>query len=55
VESGLELELLVADVEAVVADGVADVESAADYVADHAAATAVDDLVVVAVVVEASS
>ena len=72
VESGPEVEHFVADVESaaaavdaavvpVVADGVAvaDVESAADYVADPAAATAVDDfvvvVVVVAVVVEASS
>ena len=68
VESGPEVEHFVADVESaaaavdaavvpVVAGGVvADVESAADYVADPAAATAVDDFaVVVAVVVEASS
>ena len=71
-ESGPELEHFVADVESaaavddavvvpVVADGVAvaDVESAADYVADPAPAAAVDDfavvVVVVAVVVEASS
>ena len=70
-ESGPEVEHFVADVESaaavddavvvpVVAGGVADVESAADYVADPAAATAVDDFavavaVVVAVVVEASS
>ena len=72
VESGPELEHFVADVESAAAvddaavvpvvagGGVADVESAADYVADPAAATAVDDfdvvvVVVVAVVVEASS
>ena len=73
VESGPELEHFVADVESAAAvddaavvpvvagGGVADVESAADYVADPAAATAtaVDHfavaVVVVAVVVEASS
>ena len=69
VESGPEVEHFVADVESaaavdddavvpVVAGGVADVESAADYVADPAVATAVDDFAVavaVVVVVEASS